>query len=114
MIMKIFLTLSLVFIMVYYLTHARRHSMVNLIAVTGAASGLMFIWNPELSTDIAVLLGIGRGADMIFYSGLMIAAALFLGIYVRLQAQTTMLTELVRSLAIAQAQRPAPDSGKEA
>jgi len=106
MIMKLLLTAALVSVLFYHLAHARRRSWINLVAVIASVCGIFFVWNPQLSNDLAEVLGIGRGADMVFYLAIPISAAFFLGIHVRLQDQQDMITELVRNLAITDARRP--------
>lgn len=111
MTMKILLTAALAGVVLYHLAHARRRRWVSLAAVMGAVCGIFFVWNPEVSNDLAELLGVGRGADMVFYSMIPIGAALFLGIHIRLQTQHEMITELSRSVAIAAARRPTGPDG---
>lgn len=112
MMMQVLLTLALSALLLYHLARTRRQHWVNLVAVAGAASGILLVWNPEISNKIASLLGIGRGADLIFYSSIPIWLAFFLGIHYRLQEQQRMITELVRTLAIANARRAEGEGDK--
>lgn len=65
-----------------------------------ALFGIMLVIDPDLSTQIAHLLGIGRGADLVFYlfmiAGLFFSAAVISELK-RLQRQVTLL---VRQLAV--------------
>ena len=103
MIIKILLSLGLGFILLLHLANNRRRSPITLIAVLGAGSGLLFVWNPELANRMAEMLGVGRGADLIFYCWVMISIALFLTVHFKLRQMNECLTELVRETAISEA-----------
>jgi hypothetical protein len=76
---------------------------VGWLAVTGA--GIVFAIRPNWTTDIAHLLGISRGTDLLLY--LLVLAGLqgFLLIYLKLRRVRRELTLLVRELAIREAER---------
>jgi len=89
------------------LIRGRRLSGPSLLgAATWLAAGLAIL-SPDLTTWIAKLLGIGRGADLLIY--LLALAFLFLVFYLyqRFQRIESALTELARHIAIAEA-RMAP------
>lgn len=110
MIIRIALSVGLAFILAYYLLNNRRIDVTTYIALIGAASGLFFVWNPEKSNDIAVFVGVGRGADLIFYCLGLIGAALVLTLYVKIRQLDQVMTKFVRETAIAEAlPRRTPD-----
>lgn len=111
MIFQLVLSVSLVSILFYFLLTKRRPAFVTAVVIAVSASGLLFVWRPEFTTDIATRVGIGRGADMIIYSWLVISYALILNQQVRLRKNHEMMTVLAREVAIANAQRPAVSSG---
>ena len=82
----------------------RSHSLVALLFSLGWFISTILLLNPPLSTRIASIIGIGRGADLVLYT----LAFLFLWAhyqhYVRYRRMEENLTELVRELAIARAQ----------
>lgn len=100
MIMKIILTTALTGVLIYLMARVKRQPWIKLSAILGSVCGIFFVWNPEFSNELAAALGVGRGADMIFYSAIPIAGAFILGVYVRIQEQHEMITELVRNIAI--------------
>jgi hypothetical protein len=66
------------------------------------AAGVAITW-PGLTTDLANLLGIGRGADLVFY----LFGLVFLGVsfffYSRLVRLQRQITQLIRDTAIREA-----------
>lgn len=55
---------------------------------------------PELTTRMAALVGIGRGADLVLYTGLLATLGGFLVLNSRLRRVESDLTKLVRELAL--------------
>lgn len=106
MTIKLLLGAALVGVVLYHLAHARRRSWPSVLAVVAGLAGLFFVWNPEAANAVAEAVGVGRGADLVFYLAIPIAAALFVGVRVRLAQQEAAMTELVRALALAGAVRP--------
>ena len=105
MIIQIVLSVALVSILIYFLLTSRRPSVISFVVTLGTGSGLLFVWQPELTQQIAVFIGVGRGADMIFYSWLVVSLALFLNFHVKQRAYLESLTILARELAILNAKR---------
>lgn len=103
MIIQILLSFGLGFILLFYLANSRRASPTSVFAVLGAGSGLVFVWNPQLATKIAEMLGVGRGADLLFYCWVMISIALFLSVHFKFRQLNQQITDLVREIAIADA-----------
>lgn len=73
------------------------------------------IWHPEFTTSVAKRLGIGRGADLVFYCAILAMLVGFFWIYLRLRQLDAHLTQLTRFLALERAQRDgaAPTKAKE-
>jgi hypothetical protein len=69
---------------------------------------------PDDTRVIARTLGIGRGADLVFYCAIVGAAVGFFAIFVRLRSLDEQITELVRQGAIASPIPPAPPAGQAA
>lgn len=63
------------------------------------AAGVAVIW-PDITDAIAKRLGIGRGADLVLYSAVVVMMVGFLMIYMRLRHLRREMTLLVRHLAI--------------
>jgi hypothetical protein len=66
-----------------------------------AIAGLFFVWVPSATTYVAELVGIGRGADLIFYLWVCISLILLLNLHLKLRTQQEMITQLARAIALA-------------
>lgn len=62
--------------------------------------GYIFIWIPSLTTQIAELVGIGRGADLILYVWIIVNLFLILRLHIKLREQGEALTKLTRQIAL--------------
>ena len=71
-----------------------------------ATAGLYFVWLPQHSTQLAELVGIGRGVDLILYVWVCISLVVLLNLHLKLRNQTELITTLARNIAIADAQPP--------
>lgn len=106
MIAQIGLSLLLGGIVVYAWTQFVRAPAVGLTAIFAASAGFYFVWFPSQATWLAEQVGIGRGADLIFYLWVVISLLLILNLHLKLRAQMELLTILTRELAIANARSP--------
>jgi len=85
---------------------ARRLALRRLGLLALAALAALAVIFPDLSNDVAQLVGVGRGADLLLY-GLVVV---FIGYVVTARVQryrvSEHLTELTRALAIQSAEKP--------
>ena len=58
------------------------------------------ILRPELTVAIAHFLGIARGADLVFYLGVLGMFVGFFGVYLRVRRIEAHITTIVRALAL--------------
>jgi hypothetical protein len=77
------------------------------IAVWVAAA--VAIARPALTMTVAHFLGIGRGADLVFYCAILFMLVAFFYVYVRFKRLEREITTIVRHLAIRDAETP-PES----
>ncbi len=68
-----------------------------LVLWTGAAGVIMF---PMSTVILARILGIGRGADLVLYTSLIVTLYLLFRLYVRLEQVNREVTQIVRALAL--------------
>lgn len=73
-------------------------------------SAIVVVLFPELSGFLARLIGIGRGADAIVYSSIVILFYLVFRIYVYIEDLRHEITDLVRKIALENEKKP--KSGK--
>ena len=65
----------------------------------------LFIALPELLVGLARFLGIGRGADLVFYVSILAGFVAFFLTYLRFRRLDDQMTEIVRHLAILNAEK---------
>lgn len=63
-------------------------------------AGVTAIFFPELTSNIAEFLGIGRGVDVIVYASIVIIFYLLFRIYIKIEDTQRQITEVVRKAAI--------------
>lgn len=102
--------LSVVLLIVVLYSYSQRNSsfVVSIFAFAAAIVGFYFTWLPDHATLVAAVVGIGRGADLIFYLWVVISLILLLNVHLKLRAQHVQITELVRRIAILEISPPSP------
>lgn len=89
------------------LAAAARHSIDWRTAFAWSAlwvAAAVAILRPSLTIAVAQFLGIGRGADLVFYCGILAMLAGFFFVYVRIKRLEREITRLVRAIAIREAE----------
>src|SRR6478736_1821235 len=104
MIAQLILSALLAAILLYAWAEYRRSPAVAFLTVAIATAGLYFVWMPEHSTQLAELVGIGRGVDLILYVWVCISLVVLLNLHLKLRTQTELITMLARKIAITDAQ----------
>ncbi len=97
---------AFIFIIVFYFKRIRSHLLDRLILMLAMGLGILFIAWPELATVVANFVGVGRGADLITYLGLVSLFFLYLTLVTEVRNLNERLTLLIRALAIQNAQTP--------
>jgi hypothetical protein len=106
MIAQLILTAMLFAVMLYATTTYRQAPVIGLFAVIAASWGLYFVWFPSHATNLAALVGIGRGVDLILYVWVVISLIMLLNLHLKLRAQMELITRLARKIALAEASQP--------
>jgi small membrane protein len=107
MLFKILLFAALVVLGYLALFQLRQRVIQRVMGLVLAAVLGAFILVPDLSNAASRMLGIGRGADLVFYLSHVLGAYLIIRIFQRQLRLEESLTQLVRALAQAQARTPA-------
>src|SRR5262249_11335802 len=97
---------------VLYVGIRQRRRKTLLLALT-LGGALFFVLRPDAATRAANLLGIGRGADLVFYFTTLAVLGCY---YLILSIERTMrieITELPRAIALLRIGLPAGHSGEE-
>jgi len=100
----------LAFAVVLYFRRFRTRLMDRLIVLSLGLFGMLLVLVPEWANLLAHLVGVGRGADLILYLGLLGLAFLCLVLYSKLRQVEMKLTLLARAEALAQAHLPEPNA----
>lgn len=102
--------------MLYFLVLTRKSALQRLFVVAFFGTGFVFILQPDWSTRLALRVGIGRGADLIFYVSTLFLFFICFNFYIRFRAVEERQTRLVRELALLrphqeEAASPGPTGG---
>ena len=100
------LVLFLLLIAGVYFLRLRKKSYDRLIVIFFILSGVILVIMPDLSAEIARFVGVGRGVDLVLYLGMLGLSFVSLLLYAKLRDLEAVLSELVRSIAIAEASQP--------
>jgi small membrane protein len=111
MIIQIILTLGFGLIALYGWAHVRRMRLVSAGMMLLSAVAIYFIWNPGVTTLLARILGIGRGADLMMYFFFVFVIFQLIVLHVKQRSQMMALTQLARRIAIDEARVPEKRDG---
>ncbi len=89
-----------------YLLRLRSLARVRLAYLALALLGGVLILRPEMTSRLSAMLGIGRGADLMFYFFIIFALFHFASTAASLRQLERDVTTLTRSLALAGAREP--------
>ena len=98
---RILLTVGLLVFLVYGTSQRGKSRFVFHATLAIGAAGLFFVWMPEEANDLAYLLGVGRGADLILYCWILTSLIMALNLHVLIRENQQVTTELARQLALA-------------
>ena len=89
-----------------YVFQLRSRLLDRLIIVVIGLSGMAIVIQPDWAQALAEILGVGRGADLVFYLGLVgLAFACFL-LFSHIRQLEAKITEIVRQQAVDHAKLP--------
>src|SRR5688572_17050630 len=97
---KILLITGLAFIAVYFFIRLRNSVFDILLLLALIATATVFILFPNISNDLAHRLGVGRGADLVFYTSILIFWFVILKLYARIRRLEQTMTQIIRKDAL--------------
>ena len=103
---QVLLISGVVVIFLYYLFRLRSALMDLVLLSLFSGLAIFFILSPDYTSNIAHRLGVGRGADMLFYICILFFLFVVLKLFARVRRLEETLTDLVRQ----QAKREAIDN----
>ena len=116
MIHQILFSLALLAILVYAMNQRPKLLAFRAAVVMICMSGMVVVWAPDLSTQVANAIHIGRGADLIIYLWIALSLVISINIHIRLRLESERVTQLAREIAILTAssrELTSPSSTKE-
>lgn len=100
---KILLITGVAFIAVYFFIRLRNSLLDLLLLLFLIAAAITFILFPGITNQLANKLGVGRGADLVFYTSIIIFWFVILKLYARIRKLEQTITLVVRKEAIDEA-----------
>lgn len=95
------LLISGVSLIVVYYAFQFRNALVDLLALLAlSGAGIFFILFPDYTNVIAHRMGVGRGADLLFYCCILLFLFIIIKLFARIRKLEQQLTDLVRSNAL--------------
>ena len=103
MIIKALLAFGLLLPLFYVMIQSRRRVLVRGAVMLTVVFGQYFVWFPEEANRIAGAVDVGRGADLLLYSWVLIGMLLILNSALSIISINETLTKLIRHIAIQEA-----------
>ena len=97
---QFFLITGVILISIFFITRVRHRVLDLLILGTMIVSAIVFIIWPDITNSIAHKVGVGRGADLVFYISILIFWFIILKLYARLRKLEQMITDVIRKDAL--------------
>lgn len=104
MIAQVIFTIVLVVVLLTAFAQLRQIPIVGGVVICASLFGAYIIWMPDDATYLANLVGIGRGADLVFYVWVLISSAILILLYLNSREQLHLITALARKMALADAE----------
>lgn len=103
---QVLLITGVIVIFLYYTFRLRSAFFDLLILTLFSGMAIFFILVPDYTNDIAHRLGVGRGADLLFYICILFFLFIILKLFARIRRLEKTLTDLIRQQASDLAQHP--------
>jgi hypothetical protein len=102
---QVILLIGIGLISLVFIRKTRSKGFNIVLLALAVALSVIFILRPEVTSKIARMLGVGRGADFIFYLSIMVFWYVVVHLFARIRRLEQMMTELTRKDAIRSAAR---------
>ena len=97
---QIVLLTGIAFISLYFFIRWKKRVLDILLLTFLIVCAVVFVVWPDLTQNLAKFLGVGRGADLVFYISILIFWFVVLKLYSRVRSLEQKLTETIRKNAI--------------
>ncbi len=105
MIIRLLLIGLLCIVAAYAMLQRRRSPWAARLIVVCAALGSVLVLFPDMASQAARVVGVGRGVDLIFYLFIVLGLAVSFNIHLRLRQMSQTMTRLVREIAILESKK---------
>lgn len=107
---QLVLLTGVAFICLYFVIRLKKKllDLVLLLLMIAAAVALI-VW-PDITTRLAKVLGVGRGADLVFYISILIFWFIILKLYDRVRRLERSFTDIIREDALKKAITPSNET----
>jgi len=96
---QLILTSGVLILVLYFIFRLRSAFFDMLVILLLSGLAVFFILDPQYTNILAHKLGVGRGADLVFYISILFFLFLILKLFARIRRLEKTVTELVRQLA---------------
>ncbi len=103
---QLILIIGLLAILISYFRWFRSAVIDKLLIACILAAGIFLVVFPDLTNRLAVSLGVGRGADLVFYLFIVAFCYLILLVYAKIKKLEQQLAEITRRQALMEVQSP--------
>lgn len=101
---QLVLVTGFIFIGLYFLIRLKKRLLDIILLFSMIAAATVFVLWPGVTNVIANTLGVGRGADLIFYLSILIFWFVALKLYSRIRKLEQLFTQIIREDALKNAQ----------
>ena len=110
---KLFLTVLGLIVMTYSAREWRRSRLIGMALAVCSLVACVLVWFPTLSDQLAHLVGVGRGADVVLYCYSAISFIMILNIGLKQRDLHQSITQLARYIAVSTPRLPNVGKHKE-
>lgn len=100
MIIQLIFIAGLLACLIYAFVQRQKSQKISLVLAATSAAGIVFVAFPELSSQLATYVGIGRGADLILYCWLIISLVVSVNLQFKILSLQRNITDLTREMSI--------------
>lgn len=97
---SIILTFLIIGLFAYSLSARKRIPVLSKFMFLLCFLGSFLAWRPDITTQFANFIGIGRGVDLLFYLFIIVSLFIFVNLHIKIKEQEYMLTQICRRIAI--------------
>ncbi|HEX2534931.1 MAG TPA: DUF2304 domain-containing protein [Chitinophagaceae bacterium] len=102
---QVILAAGIIFVGLYFYLRVRSSALDAVLLCCFFSGGLLLVFFPETSSRLARFLGVGRGADLVFYLSSIFFLFLIVKLYAKVRKLEHRTTELARKLTLMEGEK---------